>query len=475
MDETALDEAQAVHEQKVAELASQVRGFYRRGEGFKVYHASTNSTRVLEFDRTRMVDTSGFDQVLRVDRDRKVVVVEANVSMDRLVDAVLPLGLVPKVVPEFPGITVAGGLQGGAGESSSFKWGGVHSTLNWFEMVLADGDVVQASPEEHADLFFGAAGAYGTLGVVAAAEVQLIDAAALVELELRVVHGFDEANAALAVAVREQPDFVDGIMFAADLGVIMVGRMVPKSDASLWRVARARDDWFYLQVLAAVRAGKTARVAMPLREYLFRYDRGGFWMGMYAFKRFGKPFNRFTRWLLDPLMHTRRMYSALQASGVSQEFVVQDLALPPKKAVEFMEWVDGEFKLYPLWLCPLLIDGFDRSPFVSRPLKDDQAVNVGVWGPVSHNLDAVEAANRRLEHTLTEMGGRKWLYAYAFYTEQEFWELYPRDWYDALRRKYHAEGLPTVYDKVCRHRRMPVMARRGVLTALLGRRGIRVR
>ena len=42
----------------------------------------------------------------------------------------------------------------------------------------------------------------------------------------------------------------------------------------------------------------------------------------------------------------------------------------------------------------------------------------------------------------------KWLYAHTYYTEDEFWDIYDRTWYDALRVKYHATSLPSVYDKV---------------------------
>jgi delta24-sterol reductase len=40
------------------------------------------------------------------------------------------------------------------------------------------------------------------------------------------------------------------------------------------------------------------------------------------------------------------------------------------------------------------------------------------------------------------------LYAHAYYTEEEFNDIYDRKTYNALRRKYHATYLPSVYDKV---------------------------
>lgn len=42
----------------------------------------------------------------------------------------------------------------------------------------------------------------------------------------------------------------------------------------------------------------------------------------------------------------------------------------------------------------------------------------------------------------------KWLYAHTYYTEEEFWDIYDRKWYDDLRVKYHATTLPSVYEKV---------------------------
>ena len=33
--------------------------------------------------------------------------------------------------------------------------------------------------------------------------------------------------------------------------------------------------------------------------------------------------------------------------------VIQDLALPVSQAQTFMEWLDVDYTVYPLWLCPI--------------------------------------------------------------------------------------------------------------------------
>lgn len=75
-------------------------------------------------------------------------------------------------------------------------------------------------------------------------------------------------------------------------------------------------------------------------------------------------------------------------------------------------------------------------------------LNFGVWGPGSSNRDKFVAWNRDFERKVHELGGQKWLYAHTYYTEAEFDEIYNRKEYDALREKYHATYLPSVYDNV---------------------------
>ncbi|KAK5009380.1 hypothetical protein LTR39_004947 [Cryomyces antarcticus] len=75
-------------------------------------------------------------------------------------------------------------------------------------------------------------------------------------------------------------------------------------------------------------------------------------------------------------------------------------------------------------------------------------LNVGVWGPGSSRYEEFVHQNRMLEDKVQELDGMKWLYAHAYYTEDEFWSIYDRQWYDALRAKYNATWLPSVYDKV---------------------------
>jgi delta24-sterol reductase len=456
-----------VHHQVVKNIAQQVAVFYARKRPFRIYHGSTNTTRILSFKRGETVDVSLLDRVLDIDVAGRTATVEPNVAMDRLVAATLKHGLIPPVVMEFPGITVGGGIQGAGGESSSFRWGCFNRIFNWYEMVLADGTVVRASPEEHADLFNGTASSCGSLGIVTGAQLRLVPARKYVQLSYVTVKSFEAATAKLVELTGDtKNDFVDGIMFSATRGLIIIGKLTDTKGASIKRFSRARDEWFYLHAEEIERSGGEATECVPLTDYLFRYDRGAFWVGRFAFERFGVSYNRFTRWLLDPLLHTRKLYQALQESGASQEHIVQDLGLPQDRAVEFMEFIDTKIGTYPLWLCPLKPD--PDAPLQLNSLDTPLVINVGVWGARVTSYDHFLELNRLIEHKLLELGGKKWFYAHSYYTENEFWSVYDRDWYDTLRTKYHATSLPNVFEKISVVHHVEINARRGLLRTLLG-------
>ncbi|OJJ65758.1 hypothetical protein ASPBRDRAFT_49479 [Aspergillus brasiliensis CBS 101740] len=55
-------------------------------------------------------------------------------------------------------------------------------------------------------------------------------------------------------------------------------------------------------------------------------------------------------------------------------------------------------------------------------------LNIGVWPFGPADPDAFFAANRDLERRMRELGGMKWFYAYTYYGEEEFWNIYDRGW-----------------------------------------------
>ncbi|KAI1827419.1 FAD binding domain protein [Xylaria intraflava] len=446
------------HNEAVSAVSKRLQEFFAHREPFRVYHGSTNSTRAIRKDGDKIIDTSRLNHVLAVDKVKKTALVEPNVPMDKLVAAALEHGLVPLVVMEFPGITAGGGFSGSAGESSSGRHGPFDSTVNSIEIVVPNGDVLTASKTEKPDLFWGAASSFGTVGIVTLLEVQLQDAMQYVQLTHYPIHSFPEASKLLQEQVADKSvEFVDGIVFSPSKMVICAGRLVETlpSGSRPRRYLRRRDPWFYLDVQK--RAAKSSAPVVdyvPLADYLFRWDRGGFWVARYAYRYFLTPFNRITRYALDTFMHARVMYHALHKSGLSDTYIIQDVGLPFESAGAFYDWLHETLHIYPLWLCPIRVRRYtpDAAHGIhadfADPATPEVMLNFGVWGPGPSDYGELVRLNRLIEHKVHELGGKKTLYAQAYYTEDEFWDTYDKPSYDAVRAAYHADHLPSVYDKV---------------------------
>lgn len=460
------------HSETVKQIANTVKNFYEDKKSFRIYHGSTNSTRTLTFKRSEMLDVSKLSNVLSIDTETLTAIVEPNVPMDKLLAATLGFGLLPPVITKFPGITVGGGIQGGAGESSSFKRGFFSQNVHWCEMILADGTIIKTSPTENADLFFGSAGSMGTLRVVTAAEIQLIPAKKYVTLTYIPVDSFTSANRTMLDLSHKKIDFLDGIMFDSTAGLIITGQLSDTKVGAVRRFTRAYDQWFYLHAESISKRGKEYTETVPLTDYLFRYDRGAFWVGRFAFQRFGVPYNRFTRFLLDPILHTWKLYQALQDSGASQEHIVQDLSVAYENAVPFLNYINDKFNIYPLWLCP--IKPAPQSPLLCNSLPTDLVINIGVWGPRIPDYNQFVQANRSIELKLSALNGKKWLYAHTYYHESEFWKIYDKTWYNELRKKYKATGLPDIYAKTKVHQRVEVNAKRGLFKTIFGKAKLKI-
>ncbi len=301
------------HTERVEAIAERVLHLRKNDVPFGIYHGATNSTRMLKKDADKVVDTSALNHVLLVVEEELTAIVEPNVAMDALVDTLLPHGVIPQVVPEFPGITAGGSYSGTAAESSSFREGYFDRVVNWVEIVLADGTLVRASRTENADLFHGATGALGTLGVVTLLEIKLIRVKEFVELTYVATTSVKETLVKLeSLAKDEETVFLDAIMFTTDAGVVLKAHMADFAiDKPVMRFSCASDPWFFLHVHSKLGHQKpsgcfTCSVLstdqryevdpattelIPIKDYLFRYDRSAFWMGAYGWRLVPVPFN----------------------------------------------------------------------------------------------------------------------------------------------------------------------------------------
>ena len=115
------------HEKAEAQLRASLEKFSSSQQKPRLYHDSSSfTTRSYERTPSSCIDTSDFNTIIAVDSTEMTATVGCNVTMAALLDATLKSGVMPKIVPETPNITVGGAFVGLAGLSAAFKSGVFH-------------------------------------------------------------------------------------------------------------------------------------------------------------------------------------------------------------------------------------------------------------------------------------------------------------------------------------------------------------
>src|SRR6476646_7206598 len=123
---------------------------------------------------THSLDPAGFDRVFDIDVVARTADVGGMTTYEDLVDATLPHGLMPLVVPQLKTITLGGAVTGLGIESSSFRNGCPHESVVEMDVLTGTGEIVTATPDnEHRELFYGFPNSYGSLGYALRLRIEL--------------------------------------------------------------------------------------------------------------------------------------------------------------------------------------------------------------------------------------------------------------------------------------------------------------
>ncbi len=155
----------------LAELASLVAGTTLpvsiRGGGFSMGGQTIAANGLV-------IDMKNLNKVVDYQPAQKTITVQAGMTWRDLQKVIDPDGLSVKVMQTYNNFTVGGSL-GVNVHGRYVGYGPIISTVQSIKVLLADGSIVNASRTENVDLFEGAIGGYGGLGVIVEATLDLAD------------------------------------------------------------------------------------------------------------------------------------------------------------------------------------------------------------------------------------------------------------------------------------------------------------
>ncbi|MFI5909542.1 FAD-binding oxidoreductase [Dactylosporangium sp. NPDC051541] len=405
------------------------------------------------------LDVSGLGGVIAVDPQARTAEVQGMCTYEDLVDATLPHGLMPLVVPQLRTITLGGAVTGLGIEATSFRHGLPHESVLELDILTGTGDIVTARPDgEHAELFEAFPNSLGSLGYATRLRIELMPIAA----EVRTTNvRFDRIDDLLELVGTvmdtgehqgRHVDVMDGVVFRPGESYLVLGTFSDEAAAAGPTSDYTGQDIYY----RSLRAKATDRLSAY--DYLWRWDTDWFWCSS-AFGaqvpavrrvwprqyRRSDVYHRIVRW--------ENRYGVAARIGrwrgeLERERVVQDVELPLERTGEFLAWFAQAVPMAPLWLCPLRLR--DREWPLYPMHAGQKYVNVGFWGTVPIEPGRCDGdVNRLIEDKVFELGGHKSLYSDAYYDRETFDRLYGGAAYRAAKDRYDPDHrLTDLYDKV---------------------------
>jgi FAD/FMN-containing dehydrogenase len=427
-----------------------------QGSPVRLAKRTTNLFRPRDAVSTPGLDVSGLDGVITVDRAARTADVQGMCTYEDLVDATLPHGLIPYVVPQLRTITLGGAVTGLGIESTSFRNGLPHESVLEMDVFTGAGEVVTARPDgEHADLFATFPNSYGSLGYATRLRIELEKVLSHVALR----HVFFDDTAAVQDAIASitetgewagrRVDGLDGVAFEPGEYYLTLAEWVDAPSGSTASDYAGQDVYW-----RSIQSRGTD--LLTTYDYLWRWDTDWFWCS--------RAFGAQNKWLRRVWPRSKRRSDVYQqllkldarygiadkldkrAGRPQRERVVQDIEVPVERLGEFLDWFDAEIGMRPVWLCPLRA----HRAWPSYPLEPGHTyVNVGFWGTVHVGPDApTSPRNRAIEDKVAELDGHKSLYSEAFYDRETFDRLYDGANLAAVKDRYDPDHrLSTLFDK----------------------------
>lgn len=385
--------------------------FAPRGMG-RSYGDSASASRVLQ--------TRHLDHFIAFDAEAGLLSCEAGVTLHQILRLIVPKGWFLPVTPGTGFVTLGGAIASDVHGKNHHRAGSFGDHVRAIRMMLGNGEIITASPEEHADLFHATCGGMGLTGLILSAQIALIPVrSAAIRQTIVKTRNIEEACARFEA-------HGDATYSVAWIDCIASGASLGRSVISLGEHAGAGE----------LRFEPRAKFAMPCHApagLLNRWSIGAFNRLYYAKARDGQTgivpaFSYF--YPLDAIGAWNRLYG--RPGFVQFQFVLPRAGgVGPMRPILARIAASGSGS----FLAVLKMFGPGNANPLSFPVE-------GYTLALDFKMcEATVRLLRDLEAMVIEHGGRIYLTKDALMSEQSFKAGYPR-WheFETVRERYGAIG-----------------------------------
>lgn len=156
-------------------------------------------------EQTLQIDMRGMNKVVSFSKDKKEIIVQAGIRWKDIQQYIDKHDLSIRIMQTYNNFTVGGSLSVNV-HGRYIGEGPLILSVKSIKVVLPDGSLVEASPENNKDIFYGVIGGYGGLGVIVETTLSLADndtiERAVKRMPIEAYYAYFKEN------VRNNPDVV---------------------------------------------------------------------------------------------------------------------------------------------------------------------------------------------------------------------------------------------------------------------------
>ena len=420
-----------IHKERLNAVLKSVKSSNKKISIIRKQHTSKTLREKKYKNKCFNIDLSDFDNILELTNE--YIYFEPNVTMEQIVNFLSKKSLSLNVITEFKTMTIGGAISGLGGESSSFKYGLIHNSVIEYEIINEFGNI--ETVDKNHKLFNLIPGSYGSICIITAIKSKIFKIKPYVKLEF-----IRKKNINPKDLYDNSCDFIEGVILNKDHYVIVKGYYTEqKSTHNL----KNRFSRLFFNFVANA---KHKSMTLSYDDYIFRWDRGAFWVA------YNKKINYIKQIVYSNLLglidfsfedklSTENLYKyARSKDPISRESnsMYQDVMIPSENFKNFKKFIDNTLNIYPIWLLPINSNTKINQAFALK--KNKKYINFGIYGNIRHlGFDFIKI-NRNLEKKTFELNGLKTLYNQSYYNLNQFYKIYPR---------YPTNKFIDLYSKTC--------------------------
>ncbi|SKA43887.1 FAD/FMN-containing dehydrogenase [Chitinophaga eiseniae] len=397
------EESAYTQEEQLRSFVVAHHGFIARGNG-RCYGDASLGKHTLSMLK--------YDKVLSFDTVAGVLETQAGVTLDKILDIIVPKGWFLPVTPGTKFITVGGAVASDVHGKNHHMEGAFSGHITEMDVITGDGLTITCSPVAHADLYWATCGGMGLTGVITRVKFGLkkIETAYIKQKQIKarnleeVIRLFDEYK-----HYTYSMAWIDCLQKGDSFGrsILIVGEHATKADLN------AKQGQAPLQLPAKPRL----TVPFNLPSFILNTFTVKAFNWLYYGKNFKKEINNVVPYEpffypLDAILHWNRGYG--KAGFIQYQFV---LPLEQKEGlVAILRRISD--KGWGSFLAVLKVFGRQDS-LISFPME---GYTLALDFPVRKGLFAFLD---ELDEIVLQYGGRLYLSKDARMKQEVFWKSYP--------------------------------------------------